>query len=283
MISSSLRLAVETGCGRVVVNAWHLADRMEEAVRGAGQPPGVAVRVSRESALMGTAGGLALARDRGLLDGEGPVLVINGDGLLNLSLEPLLERHAAAGDWVTLGLLPHLDPARWSRVLLDGKGLVSDILAPGRPGARRPPSSTRASWWSHGAPSIPSPPPRTASAGASGRPPARPVGWAEWCSAVTGARWAPRPITSRPPCASSGTGRRIHPSARVHPGASLGTAFVGPGARIEADAVVGDAVVGKGAVVRRGARVIRSVLLGSVEAGEGDCVVDEYRALPSSD
>ena len=39
VISSSLRLAVETGCGRVVVNAWHLADRMEEAVRGAGRPP----------------------------------------------------------------------------------------------------------------------------------------------------------------------------------------------------------------------------------------------------
>ncbi len=280
VISSPLRLAVETGCGRVVVNAWHLADRMEDAVRGAGQPPGVAVRFSHESKLMGTAGGLALARDRGLLDGDGPVLVINGDGLLNLSLQPLLERHAAAGDLVTLGLLPHLDPAKWSRVLLDGDGLVSDILAPGRP------AISEAPFLYPGVMLVS----RSALDSLAATP--HGVGRGLWAPARESRRLGGVVLTGHwrevgtpadyleAALRQLGDGSRIHPSARVHPGASLGAAFVGPGARIEADAVIGDAVVGTGAVVKRGARVIRSVLLGAVEAIAGESVVDEFRALP---
>ena len=63
--------------------------------------------MSHERRLMGTAGGLALARDRGLLGDSGPVLVVNGDVSLDLSLEPLLNRFEASHDLVTLALLPH--------------------------------------------------------------------------------------------------------------------------------------------------------------------------------
>ena len=41
-------------------------------------------------------------------------------------------------------------------------------------------------------------------------------------------------------------------------------------------------VVAEGAVVRRGARVIRSVLLGAVEAAPGESVIDEFRAAPGA-
>jgi NDP-sugar pyrophosphorylase family protein len=76
------------------------------------------VAVSREETLMGTAGGLALARERGLLGADGPVLLSNGDCRLDLDLEPLVARHRAAGDLVTLALRPHPDPRRWSRVVV---------------------------------------------------------------------------------------------------------------------------------------------------------------------
>lgn len=280
VIASSLRLAVEAGCGRVVVNAWHLADRIEAAVTDSGQPPGVGIRVSREPALMGTAGGLALARDRGLLGDDGPVLVLNGDGLLSLSLEPLLLRHGAGQDLVTLGLLPHLDPFRWSRVLLDDDGLVRDIRPPGRPDGSEVP------FLYPGVMVVA----RAALDGLQTRP--HGVGEGLWAPAreagglggvvVTG-HWREVGTPSDYLEAALRQLRdeaRIHPSARVHRGASIGTAFVGPHARVEAGAVLGDCVVTEGAIVRRDARVIRSVLLGAVEASPGEYVVDEFRAPP---
>ncbi len=283
VISSSVRLAVAAGCRQIVVNAWHLADSMEAALDGCGHPPGVDFRVSREKNLMDTAGGLALARDRGLLGSEGAVLVLNGDGLVNLSLEHLFERHAVRDDLVTLGLLPHLDPIRWSRVLLDDDGLVSDILPPGRP------DPSEAPFLYPGVMVVS----RTALDSLTATPhgvneglwaPAREAGrlggvvvtghWREVGTPADYLEAALHQLQDTP---------RIHPSALVHPGASLGAAFVGSGARIEADTAIGDAVVAEGATVRRGARVFRSVLLGAVEAAPDERVIDEFRAVPFPD
>lgn len=280
VVSSAVRLAVEAGCRRVVVNAWHLADRLEAAVTTSSQPPGIEIRISHEDRLMGSGGGLALARDRGLLGDHGPLLVVNGDGLLNLPLDPLLERHAAADDLVTLGLLPHLDPARWSRVLLGDDGLVTDILAPGRPAASEAP------FLYPGVMVVA----RSALESLDTRPlgvgeglwaPARAIGrlggvvvsghWREVGTPADYLDAALRQLDGAP---------RVHSSAQVHPDASLGAAFVGPNATVEAETVLGDAVVAEGAAVRHGARIIRSVLLGAVEAAAGESVIDEFRAAP---
>ena len=118
VVASAIRLAAEAGATRIVVNVYHLAERMAAAVASIGIE-GIEIDLSYEQELMGTAGGLALARDRGLLGDEGAVLVINGDGVLGLELQNLAERHRSGNDLVTLALLPHLDPARWSRVTLD--------------------------------------------------------------------------------------------------------------------------------------------------------------------
>ena len=128
VIASALGLAVETGALQIVVNAWHLKERMASAV---GALARANVVLSLEEQLMGTAGGLALARDRGLLGTTGSVLVINGDGDFDLDLEALAERHARGDDRVTLALLPHPDPGRWSQVVLDPSGRVSEIVAAG--------------------------------------------------------------------------------------------------------------------------------------------------------
>ncbi|MEE4272248.1 MAG: sugar phosphate nucleotidyltransferase, partial [Thermoanaerobaculales bacterium] len=131
VIASAINLAAAADCRRIVVNAWHLTKLLERSLEEIDTSTPVAV--SREPELMGTAGGLALARERGLLGDDGPVLVINGDGLLNLDLKPLFERMANSGDLISLALLPHLDPKRWSRIVLEADQSVAKIIAAGDP------------------------------------------------------------------------------------------------------------------------------------------------------
>jgi NDP-sugar pyrophosphorylase family protein len=272
-----LRLAAAAGIQRVVVNTWHLADQMEAALRKLRQP-GSELAISREPRLMGTAGGLAMARDRGLLGNQGTVLVLNGDGVLNVSLENLLRRHAAGDRLVTLGLLPHLDPNRWSRVTVDGEGVVQDFLPPGPPGAGEVP--------------LLYPGVMVVARSALDALPSRPGEIAEdlWRPAreqgrlggvVVSGHWREvgTPSDYLATVIDQLDGRAsVHPSAEVAGDAALGCALVGEGARIGGATVVGDSVVSEGAVVRRGARVIRSVLLGAVEAADHEVVVDEFRA-----
>jgi len=275
-----MRLATDAGCRHIAVNVWHLADLMEAALSGCVDNHTETV-CCREPELMGTAGGLALARDQGLLGSEGPVLVLNGDGVLHLSLKSLIHRFATSGDLVTLGLLPHLDPGRWSRVTLDGRGRVDQILPPGQPAPGEVP--------------LLYPGVMVVSRQALNALDTSPHGVAEglWAPARSAGRFGGAVVTGHWREVGTPTDyletvlHQLHGSAvidlsaEVDPGASLGSAYIGPGARIEAGAVIGEAVVASGAVVHRGARVIRSVLMGAVEAGEGESVVDEYRAAPA--
>ena len=136
----SIRLVCGLGPSRVVVNSWHLPDRVERVAAAiVATADGVELAVSRENDLMGTAGGLALARDRGLLGNDGPVVVANGDVVQALDLMPVLERHSSGVDDVTLALLPHLDPLRWSRVELDPSGRVTALRPRGTPAATEVP------------------------------------------------------------------------------------------------------------------------------------------------
>jgi NDP-sugar pyrophosphorylase family protein len=276
VIASPLRLAANAGANRVVVNTWHLNDEMEAAL--AETEPGCAVVVSREHELMGTAGGLALARDRGLLGTSGPVLVVNGDGLLNLDLAPVFERLADDDLEVVLALLPHLDPCRWSRVLLDADNLVTRIEPPGRPSddevpfvypgvmliSRRAldsiepgPGEVPARLWQ----------PALARRGLGGV-----VVSGHWREIGTPAAYLEAVLTWLR------DDRIVHPSATVHPTASVAAAVVGRDAVVEAGAEVSSAVVAHGARVRRGARVVRSVLLGAVAASPKEVVEDEVRS-----
>lgn len=277
VVGSALRLAAASGCERVVVNTWHLGKRMAAALEGI-ELPGVELVLSHESQLMGTAGGLALARDRGLLGDDGAVLVLNGDGLLGLNLEPLSARHVVGNDLVTLALLPHLDPNRWSRVVLDANGLVKRIRSPG------PPDPEEAPFLYPGVMAIS----RSALDALPSAPgevpdllwrPAQETG--RLGGVVIAGHWREvgTPVDYLEVIVQRlGKMNTIHSSAKVKAGARVSASLIGDAAVVREGAVVEGSVVAEGAVIRRGARVHSSLLFGAVEIGPGETVTDEVRA-----
>ena len=282
VVSSSLRLAAAAGARSVTVNSWHLAEPMERALRRL-ELPGVTIATSREETLMGTAGGLALARARGLLGRDGPVLVINGDCLLSLELEALLERCATGDDLVTLALMPHPDPDRWSRVVLGEAGTVTAMLPPGEP------VPGEASFLYPGVmvvsrQALDALPVQLLATPEALWEPARAAG--RLGGVVVRGRW--REVGTPAGYLEAALDRlgghsAVDPAAAVDPRATLRSSYLGEGAWIAADAVVEESVVACGATVGRGARVARSVLLGPVAIGEGEIVVDQCRATPLPD
>jgi len=280
VVASALRLAASAGAIRIVVNVCHLAEQMAEAVARVAIN-GVEIELSFEDELMGTAGGLAMARDRGLLGDTGSVLVVNGDGALGLDLEGFAEHHLAHGDLVTLALLPHLDPERWSRVLLDADERVLDIHPPGRPGrlevpflypgvmaVRREaldalpaiPGEIPASLWD----------PAQAGQRLGGL-----VVAGHWREIGTPTDYLEVSLLCLAGAAA------IDPSATVATDATLENSFVGRDALVLDGATIEESVVAEGASVGRGAHVKRSVLLGAVEINPNEKIFGQILAGPS--
>jgi mannose-1-phosphate guanylyltransferase len=279
LVGWAARLARDAGAGRVVVNTWHLAERLEATLLQL-ELGGVDVVQSPEEHLMGGAGGLALARDRGLLQGEKPVLVVNGDCVSQLDLTSLVNHHVASEELVTLALLPHLDPTRWSRVILDRQSRVERIAAPGVPDRGEVPLL-------YPGVMLVSAEALAALPSAEGE-----VDRELWQPALAAGRLGGVVVSGH--WREVGTpsayleavllcleGRSyLHPEAWVADGASLIRAMIGRGVRVEDGAEVEDSVVAEGAVVGRGARVQRSVLLGRVEVAPGAEVADRFLGLP---
>ncbi len=278
VIASALRLAASAGVERIVINLCHLAEEMAAAVADV-SVPGVKIELSFEQELMGTAGGLATARDRGLLGDEGSILVINGDGVLGLELRDLFDRHFGREDLVTLALLPHLDPARWSRILLGTDGAVETILPPGSAGDQE------ASFLYPGVMAV-----RLEAVETLPSDPAE-VPATLWKSAFSARRFGGVVVAGHwrevgtpgdyreTVCAHLSGSTVIHPSAVVSPRARITNSLVGRGASVMDDATIEDSVVAEGAVVRAGGLVRASVLLGETTVGPGEAVVHDVRAL----
>lgn len=278
VVASAIRLATVADTHRVVVNTWHLADVLEARLDEIEFP--TAITISHETELMGTAGGIALARDRGYLGERGPVLIINGDGLLNLDLAALFQRIATTNDLISLALLPHLDPHRWSRIVLDHDGHVTNIQKPGTPEPGEAPFLY---------PGV-----MLVAREALNRLPGGTGGIPEllWGPAMAEDRlggvlvsghW--REIGTPPDyldAVLSRIGQEVvtHPTAEIHPSANVESALIGRNATIEAGAVVGASIIAEGATVHKGAQVFRSVLLGNISAQADEKITDDFRATP---
>ena len=87
------------GFARIIVNSHHLREQFVELLR---DEPGVHLQLEAE--ILGTGGGLRLAMPH--LDRE-PLLVVNGDTLLDLDLAELRERHLRSGAGISLVVHDH--------------------------------------------------------------------------------------------------------------------------------------------------------------------------------
>lgn len=125
LLASALDHLVRAGCAPIAANLHRHPSAVAAAVR-VSEATGTVVRFSFEPELLGTAGGIAGARR---ILARGPVLVANADVQADLDLGPLLAAGTPGG--IVLGVLPHPDPRRWGRVIVDGRGGVTDVLPPG--------------------------------------------------------------------------------------------------------------------------------------------------------
>ncbi|NJK88206.1 MAG: NTP transferase domain-containing protein [Myxococcales bacterium] len=93
---------------RIVVNLHHRPETVQRSLEG------LDVRFSAEPEILGTAGGIALAVQRGLLRRDEPLLVVNGKISTDLDFRSLWERHACSAADATLALVanPTREPFR---------------------------------------------------------------------------------------------------------------------------------------------------------------------------
>jgi len=112
------------GVREVVINLHHLGHLIEQHV-GDGRRFGLSVRYSWEDPILDTGGGIKHAEP--LLAGE-PFVVVNGDSLLELHLEEVVEAHRARGAIATLVVRPDPDASRYGLIELNDAGRVRRIV-----------------------------------------------------------------------------------------------------------------------------------------------------------
>jgi NDP-sugar pyrophosphorylase family protein len=112
LLARQLRYLHREGVRRVVVNAYHLSDAIESFARKYKSPPEVSIVVERE--LLGTAGGVRNAASR---LGDGAVIILYGDVLIDSPLAPMLQTHRRLRPDATIAVYQTSD--------VQGKGTVS--------------------------------------------------------------------------------------------------------------------------------------------------------------
>lgn len=122
LVEYAFRRLSRMGVHEAVLNLHHLPDTIEPLL--ARLPDGLVVHVSRESELLGTAGGLKHA-ERHLKDDT--FLVMNGDTIFDFDLAALVATHAERGAEATLILRSKTGGSRYSTVSVDADGRVLGI------------------------------------------------------------------------------------------------------------------------------------------------------------
>lgn len=134
LLRYALATLTQAGIREVGINTHHLAERMEAVARAECERAGVALTVSREAGeIQGTAGGI-----RGLKAflGGGDFVVLNGDVLFPVELEPLLAAHRRSKAAATMVLLPMPAGEAFNAVEVDASGAVRRIAGRGPGGPR---------------------------------------------------------------------------------------------------------------------------------------------------
>jgi len=117
------------GVDDVVLSCGHMADGIKQAL-GDGTSAGARIRYVLEPEPRGTAGAIKEAEP--LLDER--FLVLNGDILANLDLQPLLDLHESKVSRASIGLIPVEDPSAFGVVVTDSQGSVEAFVEKPAPG-----------------------------------------------------------------------------------------------------------------------------------------------------
>ena len=117
------------GFREIVVNLHHLGP-MIERVLGDGSKFGVRMIYSHEPVILGTGGGIKQAEPH--FSGE-PVLILNGDTLVEADLEAVLDFHRTRQAAATLALREDADAVRWGLVEVGDDDRIVRITGKGLP------------------------------------------------------------------------------------------------------------------------------------------------------
>jgi mannose-1-phosphate guanylyltransferase len=113
------------GITDVVINLHHLGHLIEQTI-GDGTRFGLHVRYSWEEPILDTGGGIKRAEP--LLAGE-PFVVVNGDSLLELRLQDVIDFHRAQGGLATLAVRPDPEAEHYGLIELDGANRVRRVAS----------------------------------------------------------------------------------------------------------------------------------------------------------
>ncbi len=130
------------GIREFVINLHHLGEQIE-AELGDGSALGVAIAYSNEQGMiLGTGGGLRLARPL-LDDGNGtPIVVVNGKIITDLALAPVLAQHRARDSEATMVLRRDRERVWGGELTIDQAGKLTNFLGRVRPGPSPEPDPT---------------------------------------------------------------------------------------------------------------------------------------------
>jgi NDP-sugar pyrophosphorylase family protein len=127
LIHYTLLLLKRYGITDIVINLHHQGKKIADAL-GDGAAMGVRVRYSWEPTILGTGGGIKQARQ--FLTG-GTFLVINGDILVDLNLDKIVEGHHRRKAAVSMVVRADPEAAAYGAIELDGHDRIRRILGRG--------------------------------------------------------------------------------------------------------------------------------------------------------
>jgi len=127
LIHYTLLLLKRYGITDIVINLHHHGKKIADAL-GDGATLGVRIRYSWEPTILGTGGGIKQARQ--FLTG-GTFLVINGDILIDLNLDKIVEGHHRRKAAVSMVVRADPDAATYGAIELDGHDRIRRMLGRG--------------------------------------------------------------------------------------------------------------------------------------------------------
>ncbi len=256
LVRRILRWLASQGVDDVVLNLNHLPETVC-AVVGDGADLGLRARYSRESPVLGSAGGPRRALP--LLAAE-RFLVINGDTLTDLPLGGLIERHDRSGALVTLAVVPNTEPHRYGGVLVEDDGRVVGFVGRG---------SQRPSWHFIGV--------QVAEARAF-------ADLAEDRPAESIGMWYPRLISAKPGCVRAAITDAAFSDIGT-PADYLATSLALAGEAAAEPVVPESLLVGSRCQIPASAHLVRTVLWDDVVIGEDasltECIVGDGVQIPA--